>query len=224
MSDYQKAMAAIVLAATLMLSGRGYAMAEEVEQSDPFGWWMEAQECLDLTSAEPTLPAEPRPWLECHVERGMRWILIDQGARPTDKRFLLIPHYAKLIAQASDNYGVDADALVALAWHESSYRVDAVGKKGEQGLFQLHGQLKEGVDTLEESVDRGAKRLTLADRTCRSSAVIGWDEAFGHYRSNSCTAEYGRWTAWLLHRLKNAMDESELKIKGKVSYASDRQP
>ena len=46
-------------------------------------------------------------------------------------------HLEPILVQAAGEYGVPADMILAQAWAESSWRVDAVSPKGAMGVLQL---------------------------------------------------------------------------------------
>ena len=146
---------------------------------------------------------------EARAARGLRWVLDVHGARKSDARYGRVPELARLISEDGQTNGLDVDALVTLMWTESSMRPDAVGKHGELGYYQLHGDLKRGADTVEENVRRGAARLALAVEKCSPAPPVDWEQAYGHYRSGECERRFGLQKALLLQSMKRALDEEE---------------
>src|SRR6516225_3823323 len=49
-----------------------------------------------------------------------------------------LPRIAEAIAVASEGDGIEAAILVSLAWHESRFKIDAIGDHGQSvGLYQI---------------------------------------------------------------------------------------
>lgn len=92
------------------------------------------------------------------------------------------------------------DLLAALAFRESSWRVAAIGARGEAGLLQLHGAALAGEgrrDALDPDVNvrLGLAWLREAERTC---ARAGWGRradfdarVLGAYGGSGCRATRG---------------------------------
>ena len=62
-------------------------------------------------------------------------------------------HLEPILVQAAADYGVPADMILAQAWAESSWRVDAVSPKGATGVLQL----------MPKAVEFVSKRLLKLD-------------------------------------------------------------
>lgn len=118
----------------------------------------------------------------------------------------------RIIAEKSRDKGVDIDAMVTLAFTESSFNMDAVGLKGESGMYQLYKKYADEAnkrrDKYEANVEIGARRLAIAIRVCtkRGTSPATWEEVYGHYRSSYCNPRHGEKKAKLLRRLKAALN------------------
>ncbi len=171
--------------------------------------------CAGLASA-----SKFRPLFDAgRATRGIIWILKDQGAQKYDYRFTWAGEIGRIIGIQSKEKGVDIDAMVTTAYTESSFHMDAVGEKGEMGMFQLYGSYLKRMlkrrDQYEANVEIGAERLALAIRVCTQDGQkeTAWEEVFGHYRSGGCNPEYGKWKAKLLRRLKKALDNGSKRTE-----------
>ena len=123
----------------------------------------------------------------------------------------------RIIAEKSRKHGVDIDAMVALAFTESSFNADAIGSKGEIGLYQLYKryaiEADKYLDKYAGNVEVGARRLSIAVMICtkKGQRPATWEEIYGHYRSARCDPELGKHKARLLRRLKTALNGSKRK-------------
>src|SRR5688572_6816688 len=68
-------------------------------------------------------------------------------------------HLEPILVQAAAEYGVPADMILAQAWAESSWRVDAVSPKGATGVLQL----------MPKAVEFVSKRLLKLDHELDAS-------------------------------------------------------
>ncbi|NIQ90997.1 MAG: transglycosylase SLT domain-containing protein [Nitrospinaceae bacterium] len=144
----------------------------------------------------------------CKATGAIVWILKDQGARPTDYRLQFADGFAWAIVPAAKKYGVDIDAMIVTAFTESSFHADAVGEKGERGLYQIHRRPLRDWKDIRENADKGARLLARAIRTCSDKGGT-WEHVFGHYRSGRCDPEFGKWKARLYRRLKKELRKAE---------------
>jgi hypothetical protein len=85
-----------------------------------------------------------------------------------------IEKLAPSLLYAAKRYGVSPIDLAAIAWHESHYDMDAIGKAGERGALQVapssaaqwcrtQHRFKEGIN---DHVVCGARLLARAKRKC----------------------------------------------------------
>jgi soluble lytic murein transglycosylase-like protein len=88
------------------------------------------------------------------------------AAAPPSPAASLVPadrlHLEPILVQAAAEYGVPADMILAQAWAESSWKVDAVSPKGAMGVLQL----------MPSAVEFVSKRLLKLDRE-----LDAWDPA-----------------------------------------------
>jgi len=144
--------------------------------------------------------------------RGIIWILRTEGARLSDYRLKFAESFAWAIVPPAKKYGVDLDAMVVTAYAESSFYPEAIGKKGEFGLYQIHPdkakRMKRWI-SVRENADYGARLLARATKRCREKFgdEVTWEHVFGHYRSGYCNPEYGEKKARLVRNLKAALKE-----------------
>jgi len=145
--------------------------------------------------------------------RGIIWILKDQEVRPSDYRFACAEDLGRIIAEKSRKHGVDIDAMIALAFTESSFHMDAVGKKGEVGMYQLYAryavEAQKYLDQYSANIEIGARRLAIAIMICteKGKKPATWEQIYGHYRSARCDPELGKVKGRLLRKLKAALND-----------------
>lgn len=94
------------------------------------------------------------------------------------------------IVFVAKSYGLPADAMVSLAYHESRWDPNCIGDNGESiGLFQIQriGSTYESVKTLAYWAGRDPYRIDLRNPTTSAIlACIGHRQGYGHW-----------WHAWV---------------------------
>lgn len=154
-----------------------------------------------------------RPFFDAgRATSGIIWILKEQHIRKTDYRYVWSGEIGRIIAEESRSHGVDIDAMVVLAFTESSFHMDAIGSKGEMGMYQLYAryaeEMKKRMDKYRANVEIGARRLAIAVRVCteKGKKQSTWEEIYGHYRSSRCNEDLGDHKGKLLRRMKLSLN------------------
>jgi len=95
------------------------------------------------TPADHTIPApkSPAPETPAPAAGGQVTQETPVEAAPASTAAAIVPgdrlHLEPVLTTAAREYGVPADMILAQAWAESSWRVDAVSNKGAVGVLQL---------------------------------------------------------------------------------------
>lgn len=100
---------------------------------------------------------------------------------------------------AGTEEGLPETLLPTIAYLESSFRSDAVGKLGEVGLVQVHGEAKNGCD-LETQLGQlrcGAKWLRKAYDACGN-----WRGAMTMYATGKCATKKERIKRMISYRMR----------------------
>lgn len=93
---------------------------------------------------------------------------------------------------AANAYAVDRAQLVALSYHESTFRKAARSARGAVGVMQLLPRFWGRQATEEQHILRAAGVLKLYERKCRTTL-----RALGAYRSGRCVAGPRARATWL---------------------------
>lgn len=107
---------------------------------------------------------------EVTIERALLWVVRDAPRHPVR----VDAEYRRTLSRAFDaaalETDLDAALLIAVAYHESSLRVDARGRIGEIGLMQTHGRAVGNNDmtTPQGQIMAGSRWLRRAIDICRS--------------------------------------------------------
>lgn len=127
-------------------------------------------------------------------------------ARDKEKQLEL----AKIIVEVSNKYSLDPYLYTSMGYHESSFRTYVIGKKGEEGIWQVHGMAAKGcnLNTLRGQADCGAKWFRNRIDFCGSV-----EAGLTAYVSRSCRTEKGS----PVHKAVQRRLKFARKLKEKVS-------
>jgi len=131
------------------------------------------------------IPVPPDPRI-AKIEAFITLFLEPVKAHPKYKERLantiaLIP----TIIKYSDAYGVCPILVAVTAADESSFQSRVIGARGEVGILQVmpgNGYRKEDLQTVEQQIDAGCRKLAESLQRCPRSAV----DAVGHYLTGKC--------------------------------------
>ena len=102
----------------------------------------------EAPAAVPAAPAEPTPTEPTPAEAATAAPTPAAALVPAERLYL-----EPILAQAARDHGVPVDMILAQAWAESSWRIDAVSNKGATGVLQL----------MPKAVEFVSKRLLKLD-------------------------------------------------------------
>lgn len=108
------------------------------------------------------------------------------------------------ICAESEEHDIPAALLAAIAYHESSFNSNAIGKLGEIGLYQVHGAASAGcdLDTVAGQTACGASWLARWRDICPGEH--GWYSALVGYASGACDTTSDRLRTRVRLRLRKA--------------------
>lgn len=119
--------------------------------------------------------------------------------------------YAKAAQAAGEKYLIDPDMLIVWAYAESSLNPNAIGKKKEVGLFQIHGRANRDtciaaghdLQTIEGQFMCGALIINMGWRACGSL-----QKGLYTYSCKSCNGcprgiKAVRYRLWLLKKKRS---------------------
>jgi hypothetical protein len=100
-----------------------------------------------------------------------------------------------LITYYSGMYGIDPNVAVAVAQKESQFRVDAVGSKGEIGLFQLMpsafpNKTKKELFNPKTNIQLGIKHLAWNKKYCKHKDDINYLVCYNYGIKNAEHVKY----------------------------------
>ncbi len=136
--------------------------------------------CLDLEAETPKYCDD----IQC-VERAIKHLLKDAPGRKLSRDPERQTELAKDILESSRAYRVPPLLTLAVAFRESSLKMNAVGKIQEKGIMQVHGRAARGCElkTQRGQIDCGVKYLRGRYDKCGGKR---WYNAFSAYASGSC--------------------------------------
>lgn len=111
-------------------------------RSDAGGSERRAVEPVPAASVTPALPAaDALAAAEAPADAGNGTVVAAEAASPVSPAAALVPadrlYLEPILAGAAREYSVPVNMILAQAWAESSWRIDAVSHKGAVGVLQL---------------------------------------------------------------------------------------
>jgi len=77
---------------------------------------------------------------DTNILPALRWLVEDrEPGHPFNRRPERLESFAADVVQVATEYDLDPYLLAAMAWHETRFMNNRVGRLGERGVVQVHG-------------------------------------------------------------------------------------